>query len=159
MKKLLLTLVLIASAFSLSAQSGTQSVMPKFGYQTEYKRFSLGAEYRYFFTDNIRVAPGFAVQFPKNDLWGFDIDVNVHYVLPIQNGLAIYPLVGVGMLNYHANKDEPIKDYNKTNFAFNLGAGVQYDVLDNGYLNFEFKYAFTKGSDPANFALGYGIRF
>lgn len=158
MKKVLLGIVL-AAVFSLGiqAQTGSKAIMPKLGYQTEAKRFGLGVEGRYFFTDNIRVAPGLTFLFPKNHVTGLDVDINVHYVFPIQSGFSVYPFIGGAMLNNRFSYSGESASF--TDFGFNIGAGAQYDVTDNGYVNFEFKYTFVDGTDPAYFMLGYGIRF
>lgn len=158
MKKVLLGIVL-AVAFSLGvqAQTGSKAIMPKFGYQTEAKRFGLGLEGRYFLTENIRVAPGLTVLFPKDHVTGLDVDINVHYVYPIQSGLSVYPFIGGAMLNNRFSYSGEHVSW--TDFGFNIGAGAQYDVTDNGYVNFEFKYTFVEGPNPAYFMLGYGIKF
>lgn len=163
MKKVLLGIILAAFSLGISAQTGSKAIMPKLGYQTEFKRLGLGVEGRYFLTNNIRLAPGVTVLFPKDRVTGLDVDVNVHYVFPIQGGLAFYPFIGGAMLNNRMSKqtigDVEFDSQSTTDFGFNIGAGVQYDVTDNGYVNFEFKYTFVEGSDPAYFMLGYGIRF
>ncbi|MDR2951549.1 MAG: outer membrane beta-barrel protein [Dysgonomonas sp.] len=158
MKKILSSIILLV-AFSLGmhAQTGTKALMPKLGYQTEFKRFALGVEGRYFVTENVRIAPGVTFLFPKNSMTGFDADINVHYVFPIQEGLSVYPFLGGAMLNNHWSLDGGSR--NTTDFGMNVGAGAQYDVMENGYVNIEFKYTFVDGPDPAYFMLGYGIRF
>jgi outer membrane protein X len=158
MKKVLLGIILAAFSLGISAQTGSKAIMPKLGYQTEFKRLGLGVEGRYFLTNNIRLAPGVTVLFPKDRVTGLDVDVNVHYVFPIQGGLAFYPFIGGAMLNNRWSPKEG-DSVSTTDFGFNIGAGAQYDVTDNGYVNFEFKYTFVEGSDPAYFMLGYGIRF
>ena len=158
MKKVLLGIVLaVAFSLGMQAQTGSKAIMPKLGYQTEFKRFALGVEGRYFFTDNIRIAPGLTFLFPKNHTTGLDVDINVHYVFPIQSGLSVYPFIGGAMLNNRISYGGESASF--TDFGFNIGAGAQYDVTDNGYVNFEFKYTFVDGTDPAYFMLGYGIRF
>jgi len=159
MKKVLFMFMFAVLALSVQAQQGSKAVMPKLGYQTEFKRFALGVEGRYFLTNNIRLAPGVTFLFPKDDLLGFDVDVNVHYVFPIQGGLAFYPFIGGAMLNNRWSPGGDIDSVSTTDFGFNIGAGAQYDVTDNGYVNFEFKYTFRENADPAYFMLGYGIRF
>lgn len=162
MKKVLFGIVLFALSLGSYAQTGSKAIMPKLGYQTEYKRFGLGVEGRYFLTNNIRIAPGVTLLFPKDRVTGLDVDINVHYVysVPGTNGLALYPFVGGAMLNnrWSSNVDG-MKSISNTDFGFNIGAGAQYDIINNGYLNFEFKYTFTEGDDPAYFMFGYGIRF
>ncbi|MFV0329008.1 MAG: outer membrane beta-barrel protein [Dysgonomonas sp.] len=159
MKKVLLGIVLaVVFSLGMQAQTGSKAIMPKLGYQTEFKRFALGVEGRYFFTDNIRVAPGLTFLFPKDDITGLDVDINVHYVFPIQSGLSVYPFIGGAMLNNRWSPDGG-DSVSTTDFGFNIGAGIQYDVTSNGYVNFEFKYTFKENKDPAYFMLGYGIRF
>ena len=157
MKKVFLAIVLAVVSFGVHAQTGEKVIMPKLGYQTEAERFLLGIEGRYSLTENIRLAPSLSFLFPKDHVTGLDVDINVHYVFPIQGGFALYPLVGgVMMNNRYSYKGYTAKD---TTFGFNIGGGAQYNVMDNGYLNFEFKYSFIEGTDPAYFTLGYGIRF
>jgi outer membrane protein X len=158
MKKLLFMFMFAALALGVQAQQGSKAVMPKLGYQTEAKRFGLGVEGRYFLTNNIRLAPGVTFLFPKNKVTGLDVDVNVHYVFPIQGGLAFYPFIGGAMLNNRFSPEEG-DSASTTDFGLNIGAGAQYDITDSGYVNLEFKYTFIEGADPAYFMLGYGIRF
>ena len=158
MKKALLSIILTAIfSLGMQAQIGSKALLPKVGYQTEFKRFALGVEGRYFLTENIRIAPGLTFLFPKDNEIGFDADINVHYVFPIQERLSVYPFLGGAMLNnLHNNDGAP---GNTTDFGLNVGAGVQYDVTENGYVNIEFKYTFINMADPSYFMLGYGIRF
>jgi len=157
MKKVILAIVLATLSLGVHAQTGEKVIMPKLGYQTEAERFFMGVEGRYSFTENIRIAPSLSFMFPKDHVIGLDVDVNVHYVFPIQGGFALYPLVGGVMMNNRYSHDGlTLKD---TTFGLNIGGGAQYDVMNNGYLNFEFKYSFIEGTDPAYFTLGYGIRF
>jgi outer membrane protein X len=157
MKKLLIMFMFAILALGVQAQQGSKAIMPKVGYQTEFKRLGLGVEGRYFLTNNIRLAPGVTFLFPKNHSTGLDVDFNVHYVFPIQGGLAFYPFIGGAMLNNRSSFEGASNSY--TDFGLNIGAGAQYDITDNGYVNFEFKYTFIEGADPAYFMLGYGIRF
>lgn len=158
MKKIIFGVILTA-VFCLSAhaQIGSRSVMPKFGYQTEYKRLALGVESRYFLTDNVRIAPGLTFLFPKDHVIGLDADINVHYVFPIQEGFSVYPFLGGAMLNNHWSLDGGSRS--TTDFGLNIGVGAQYDVAENGYVNIEFKYTSINKADPAYFMLGYGINF
>lgn len=158
MKKIFLVAVLAVFALGAKAQIGEKVIMPKLGYQTEFERFSLGVEGRYSLTENIRLAPGVTFFFPKDHVTGLDVDVNVHYVFPIQSGLSLYPFVGGAMLNNRFSHDG-FPTWKDTSFGFNIGGGAQYDVTSNGYVNFEFKYTFVEGTDPAYFTLGYGIKF
>jgi len=163
MKKLLLIVALVAISMGAQAQTGTKSLMLKAGYQTDYKRFGLGMEGRYNITDNIRLAPDVTFFFPKNHTTGLDINLNAHYVLSIQDGLSIYPLAGIGVINNRVSSIDlgngtKTKSHGETDFGFNLGAGASYDIMDNSYVNFEFKYTF-QDVDCATIMVGYGVRF
>lgn len=156
MKKLLLIVALIVVSMSAYSQTGTKSLMLKAGYQTDYKRFGLGVEGRYNITENIRLAPDVTFFFPNDHLTGLDINVNAHYVFNIQDGLSLYPLAGIGVINNRFS----YQGYSNgsTDFGFNLGAGASYDLSDNSYVNFEFKYTFQDW-DCASVMVGYGFRF
>lgn len=158
MKKVILGIIFAALSLGAYAQTGSKAILPKIGYQTEFKRFLVGIEGRYFLNNNIRLAPDVAVLFPKDRVTGLDVNVNLHYVFPIEGGLAFYPLVGGAMLNNRFNPKEG-DSTSWTDFGLNLGAGLQYDITNDGYLNFEFKYTLKEDKDPAYFMLGYGIRF
>lgn len=158
MKKVFLAIAFIALSLSTYAQTGSKAILPKIGYQTEYKRVLFGIEGRYFLTNNIRLAPDVQVLFPKDRVTGLDVNINVHYVIPLEAGFSFYPLVGGAMLNNRWNPKE-VNAVSWTDFGLNIGAGIQYDLTTEGYLNFEFKYTFKEDKDPAYFMLGYGIRF
>lgn len=158
MKKAVLVIVLAIFSLGIYAQTGSKAILPKIGYQTEYKRMLFGIEGRYFLTNNIRLAPDVQVLFPKDRVIGMDVNINVHYVFPMEGGFAFYPLAGGAMMN-NRWKPKGIDATSWTDFGFNVGAGLQYDIMADGYLNFEFKYTFTEGKDPAYFMLGYGITF
>ncbi len=157
MKKVLLSIILVTLSLGAYAQKGTAVILPKIGYQTEAERFLIGVEGRYSITNNIRLAPGISVLFPNDHVTGLDVDVNVHYLIPIEGGFAFYPLVGGAMLNNRFSHSGVSDSW--TDFGLNIGAGVQYDIMSNGYLNFEFKYTIKEHTDPAYFTLGYGIKF
>ncbi len=163
MKRLLLIVTLASIFMGAQAQSGAKSLMLKAGYQTDYERFGIGLEGRYGLTDKIRLAPDVVFFFPNNHTTGLDINLNAHYVFDIQDGLSLYPLAGIAIINNHVSSvdfGEGVKSdsFGSTDFGFNLGAGASYDLNDKNYLNFEFKYTF-QDVDCATFMLGYGVRF
>ncbi|MDR2956296.1 MAG: porin family protein [Prevotella sp.] len=157
MKKLFLIAAIAVFSFGAYAQTGTMEIMPKLGYQTEFKRALLGVEGRYYLDNNIRLAPDVSVLFPNNRITGLDVNLNVHYTIPLGNDFTFYPLVGGAMLNNRWSPKEG--DANSwTDFGLSVGAGIQYQLYGYGYLNFEFRYTIIEGKDPAYFMLGYAIR-
>jgi len=174
MKKFLLLMVAVAATLNMSAQrdmaatQGDMSVIGQIGYQTNYERFGIGAQYRYNLMRNIRLAPDVTFFFPKDKVTGLDINLNAHYVFYFpQDRFSVYPLAGFGMQNnFHGKRD--IIDANgnktktdsssKTNFIFNLGGGISYNLDSNSYLNAEAKFMFAD-DDAALIMIGYGYRF
>lgn len=157
MKKFLLIFVLItASAVGVFTQGGEKSALLKLGYQSDYERFLIGVGGRINVTNSIRIAPDLSFYFPNDHLTGLDINVNVHYDIPLQSNLSIYPLLGLGIVNnrfsYKGATD------NSSDIGFNLGAGIDVDLGSRSYLNFEVKYMF-QDDDCAIVSLGYGIKF
>lgn len=174
MKKLLLLAALIAGSFNLSAQAvyepangGDLALVGQAGYQTNYERFGIGAQLRYNFLRNIRIAPDIMFFFPKDKVTGLDVNLNAHYVFYFpQDRFSVYPLAGFAMQNNFrgsqtinvGGESVKIDSDSKTNLGFNLGGGISYQVMPNGYLNAEAKFMFAD-EDNAVIMLGYGFRF
>jgi len=173
MKKLLLLMVVAASLnmsaqSSMLAQQGDMSAIGQIGYQTNYERFAIGAQYRYNLMRNIRIAPDITFFFPKDKVTGLDINLNAHYVFYFpEDRFSVYPLAGFGMQNnFHGKQDFIDSDGNKrqtdssskTSFIFNLGGGISYNLDSKSYLNAEAKFMFAD-DDDALIMLGYGYRF
>lgn len=177
MKKLLLLGAFIALTLGLSAQSGSDfrspqasdfAVVGSVGYQTNFKRFAIAAQGRYNLMRNIRIAPDIAFYFPKDKVTGLDVMLNVHYVFYFpQDRFSVYPLAGFGMQNNFYGKQtvtladgstQKTDSHSSTDFAFNLGGGISYQVTPNGFLNAEVKFMLGD-NDNAAIMLGYGWRF
>lgn len=174
MKKLLLLMVMVAAGLNMSAQNSTlaqqgdMSLVGQIGYQTNYERFAIGAQYRYNLMRNIRIAPDISFFFPKDKVTGLDINLNAHYVFFFpEDRFSVYPLAGFGMQNNFVGKQDAI-DVNgnkveidsssKTSFIFNLGGGISYSLDSRSYLNAEAKFMFAD-EDAALIMIGYGFKF
>ena len=72
-------------------------------------------------------------------------------------GLWIYPILGVQFL--HRHQTDGRKDDNQGRVGLNIGAGFQYDVEENLYVNAEVKYTYTNDFDRGNVLVGIGYRF
>lgn len=167
MKKILVLVALIVTNFSLSAQKGETSAIVGLGYQTDYGRFAIGAQGRYNILDNVRIAPDITFYFPKDKVTGLDVMVNAHYVFRFpQDQFSVYPLAGIGIQNNFYGKqtikidgvDQKTDSHSKTDFAFNLGGGISYQIGDKTFLNAEAKFILGD-NDCAVFMIGYGYKF
>ncbi|BES61302.1 outer membrane protein [Dysgonomonas capnocytophagoides] len=164
MKKLLLSIALLAGTLGVFAQSeqGEKSLIGHIGVQSDPGRFLIGAQGRYVIADHIRIAPDASFIFPKNKITGLDLNLNVHYVLDVDNQVSVYPLAGIAMQNARYSGEtiagEKRGSDSFTNWGFNLGAGGSYNLSSNTFVNLEMKYTFSD-ADCFTFALGYGVKF
>lgn len=188
MKQKKLTLVLIAlivACSSLWAQQGEKSVSVNLGYGSGsfHKAFKIGAEFKYNLTDAIRLAPGFDYFLKSDGVGLWSANVNGHYLFNIKSveGLKVYPLVGLTLLGTtgagsgDVNMDDEdwsdipgYEDYvddndntggNATKFGANLGAGIQYPIMQNLDLGFEIKYQFVADFDQIVFGINASYKF
>lgn len=167
--------LLAAASLGMSAQTtdyyyrqGDMSVVGGLGYQSNYGRFGISGQYRYYLSNVIRVAPDITFFFPKDKVTGLDINLNLHYVINMNEArFTFYPLAGIGMQNNFYGKQtviaadgQPVEtdSRSKTNLGVNLGAGITYNLTPRSYLNLEGKFMFGD-QDNAVFMLGYGWRF
>ena len=126
------------------------------------------AQGRYNLTNHVRLAPDLMFFFPKNKVTGFDIDVNAHYVFNLhEDNLSLYPLAGFNLQNNFQGKqtikgddgkETTLDSHSSTNFGFNLGAGLTYNLDKRNFLNVEYKYVFGKDNNSV-IAFGWGYRF
>lgn len=171
MKKLFLFIVVVLSAIGMNAQTlkGESSILGSLGYQTNYERFGLQAQYRYVIANNLRIAPDITFFFPKDKVTGLDVNINFHYVFNFSKdgqGFSVYPLAGIGMQNNFYGKrtimvnGESVEQEsdNTSKFAFNLGGGISLPLSARSYLNAEARFMFAD-KDNVVIMLGYGYRF
>lgn len=163
MKKILFLVAFLSTVAATYAQRGEFSLLGNMGYQTNYERFALGAQGRYYIADRFRLAPDVTFFFPKSKNTGLDVNLNLHYVFNLNaDRLTFYPLAGFGMQNNFWGKRTiagvEVDSDSKTNIAFNLGAGLTYNLTDRSFLNLEGKFMFGD-DDSAVFLIGYGWRF
>ena len=116
----------------------------------DYTHFGIGGKFLYNITDPIRLTGEFDF-FPKKDYFSWwDFSVYGHYIFPITEKFAVYPLVGLGMMGIQMNVDLGIlgKHSDSTNgFVFSPGGGVQFALSSNLALNVELRYKFVNFSD------------
>ncbi len=180
MKKILMAIMALFVCAGMYAQKGEQAAGINLGYGSGslHKSFKLGLEYKYNITDAIRIAPSFDYFFKDlgTSLW--DINANVHYVFNIKSvdGLKVYPLAGLTLLGYSVGDgdtgssdmdewfeeeygEEAASSDSGVKFGGNLGAGIQYPIMENLDLSFEIKYQFVQDFDQVVFHIGAAYKF
>ena len=152
-----LTFLGLGSAF---AQQGKQAVGGSLSYGTETESVGIGAKYQYNITNEIRIEPSMDYFFKNNGLSMFDINANVHYLVPIASNVKIYPLAGFTFTSWH--QDLGIGEgfgVSTSRFGVNLGAGMEFALDRNWSMNFEIKYQLISDLDQAVFNLGVAYSF
>lgn len=166
MKKVtLLFVVLFAVVFGISAQKGEKSIGLNLNYGTEIESVGLGARFQYNLTDQLRLAPEFTYFFEKDYLSEWDINLNAHYLFPMQDNLKLYPLAGLLITHWSADFDFNFGwasgsfSGSETKVGVNLGGGIQYDINPVLMVNGEIKYCIVSDFDQAVISAGIAYKF
>lgn len=155
-QKLFIVAAFLLLSASVFGQQSNFSLLGKVGYQSDFDRLGLGAEGRIGLTEQFRLAPSLMLMIPNDNVLGLEVDVNLQYVFPIQGTtLDIYPTMGFNMDNNRFKKDSFKRKWTK--WGYNLGAGADYYLSKDDFLNFELQYTF--GPDFARVMIGYGYKF
>ena len=137
---------LALASTSLFAQKGTFSLgyNLNFGLHSDYKNVGLGAKMQYEFVDNFRGEASFNYFFKKDGCTMWDVNLNAHYLIHLGKAKkwTIYPLAGVTLLGTKVDFLGGTVD--NTKFGGNVGAGVEYPVVDGIKVNAEAKYQIVK---------------
>ena len=113
---------------------------------------------QFYAASQFRLETSFGYYFKAKERIDWEVNLNAHYLIPMKDsGLWIYPILGVQFLHRHYTLD--IDDANQARVGLNVGAGLQYDVEDNIYVNAEVKYTYTNDFDRGNVLIGMGYRF
>lgn len=159
MKRLCLLFVLVLMGVSAYAQTtqGNSSVGFNVGYGFDSKNATLGVDYRYCITDEVRLAPSLTY-YVKNDYHStWAIDLNAHYVVKLSDAFGFYPLAGLSLSfwnwDYYKHSD------NATRLGVNIGLGGEVYASDALSVGLEVKYNIIKDFDQAMFAVRVGYSF
>ncbi|MBR5748279.1 MAG: porin family protein [Prevotella sp.] len=138
--------------FSIGASAGLAA------YGDEYNPFGVGAKAQYSFTENFRGELDFNYWFPKDKAGVMDFDLNVQYLIPINEKINVYPLVGANLAMTHGDAWKILFDEQQTLFGFQGGVGIEYFLTDNVKANFDVKYQSNKKTKTYNY-MGYSMDY
>lgn len=175
MRKVLFAMAMALVSISASAQKGETAFGANLSYGTEIKNLGIGVKGQYGITDAIRAEAAFDYFLKKDGLSMWDVNLNVHYLIPIIEKFKVYPLAGVVFTNWKTDFaidvddsegygiiDDDADDSGSTTtskFGANLGAGLQYDLTDKLSLNVEGKYQLISDFDQMVFSVGVAYKF
>lgn len=147
MKRLVVAVVLAVMSCGVYAQKGAQSVGFNLGYGFDSENATIGLDYRYNLTNEIRLAPQLT-HFVKNDgLSAWAIDMNVHYVVPLSDLFAFYPIGGID-LSFWKFSQNHFSD-NRTRLGLNIGLGADLYASPEITVGVDVKYNIIKHYDQA----------
>lgn len=160
MKRLFFLLMFVFLGMGAYAQStqGESSVGFNIGYGFDSKNATLGVDYRYCITDEVRLAPSLTY-FVKNDhhsTWA--IDLNAHYVVKLSDMFGFYPLAGLSLSFWNWDAGHKLS-HNETRLGANIGLGGEVYATDALSVGLEVKYNIIKDFDQAMFAVRVGYCF
>lgn len=168
MKKLLLALCLtlmgtgaFAQDYYDEAEGGDWGVGfgLTMGVRNEYSNFGFQLpKLMYYFTSHTRAEFTYEYYMKKKNTTVWDVNLNIHpYVIPMKYGLSVYPVAGLTFV--HSKWHYEGETERDGHFGFNIGGGMQYDIAENIFANFEAVYQYVNDFDRAHFALGIVYRF
>ena len=145
------------------AQAGKMGVGANlyYGLATNYKQLGLGAKFQYEFIENFRAEAEGAYFLKKDDCNMYTVNLNFHYLIPVAEDIKVYPIAGLGVLGVKYNYSSEVKDAYKalygeeisdgtSCFAWNLGAGAEYQLSDNLKLDLGVRYQCGKKDGVKN---------
>lgn len=146
MKKLFLAMLIAFVSIGAFAQENKVSVGAQLSYGSDHERVGLGIKGQYGLIDNIRLEAAFNYFFKQNNVSLYDLNVNVHYVIPINEKFSVYPLAGLTYMKVSASvKEEGLKlSVSDSRLGVNLGVGAQYQLDSNWAIAGELKYQIIK---------------
>jgi opacity protein-like surface antigen len=154
MKKLFFVICMMLMSVATFAQQGKMTVGIHGDYMIDSpKNFGIGANIGYEVINNVRGVAEFNYFLKKDGISYWNVEVNGEYLFRLADGaFTLYPLVGVDLLGIKAG------DYSDSKLGLNLGAGVEYQLMENLALKAEYNYK-TQGDGWSLLKFGVVIPF
>lgn len=156
-KYIFLAIMAFATALGASAESGDISVGAQFVYGSKHSMAGLGAQVQIEPITNWRFAPEFIYFFKNDGMSAFNVNVNIHYVIPTSSTFAIYPLVGFTYANFRA--DAPGGHVTDDRCGANVGLGAQYQIKERLHFFTEERFQILKDWNQSVTCLGLKYTF
>jgi len=140
MKKLFFVICMMLMSVSTFAQQGKMTVGIHGDYMIDSpKNFGIGANVGYEVINNVRGVAEFNYLFKKDYVSFWNVEVNAEYLFKLaDSGFTLYPLVGIDLLGQSVDLGNTTASDSK--LGLNLGAGVEYQLMESLALKAEFNY-------------------
>ena len=152
----------LLSAPSVQAQNyNTKCLGISAGYMFDTENVQAGVFMHLPFAKNWRVVPSVNYTFSHHDLNEWEINGNIHYLIPFAGRFSVYPLAGIAFQSWRGNALQNDKELSNTRnkFGINAGAGFEMSISRHLNLHIEGKYIFINDFNQANISIGLGYKF
>lgn len=156
-KYLLIAIVALATALGASAEAGDISVGGEFAYASKHSMAGLGLQVQIEPITNLRFAPEFMYYFKNDGMSAYNVNLNLHYVIPTSTTFAIYPLAGFSYANFKL--DHMIGDDSVDRCGANIGMGAQYQIKERLHFFTEERFQIMKDWNQSVTVLGLKYTF
>lgn len=162
MKKYLIILSMLLTSTVSFADEGDKNVGLNlstgfFGSNDEhdsFTNFGLGVKGQYEVREHLRLEAAVNYFFKTKEFKTWDFNLNVHYLIPLNDKCNVYPIVGPSLMTA---KGYGFFEY-KTKFGVNGGAGIEYKLNDEIKVNCDFKYQHFKDWGRPVLAVGFSYQ-
>ena len=154
-KYIFLAILAIVSTINVNAEQGDVSGAAQCVYASKQSMAGLGAQVQYEAIRNFRIAPEFIYFFKDDGLSALNVNLNLHYIIPTSNSVAIYPLVGFTYGHYMPD----LKDSSFDRCGANVGLGAQYRIQERLYFFSEERFQILKDFNQSVTVLGLKYKF
>jgi outer membrane protein X len=131
-----------------------------------FTNIGIGAKFQYNVTTPIRLEGSFTYFLKKDYLKMWDLSVNGHWLFPLGEKITVYPLAGLGILNYGYDYSVDFGELGSygasgstSDIAFNLGGGLDLKLTDRLVFNAELKYKISDVWDRLLLSAGLVYKF
>lgn len=119
---------MLTIALGLLAQKGKNSLQVNVGYGSKIETFGGGVQFNLAMSKKMEFAPSIN-QFAKKDgISVKEVNLDLHYLIPIGEKVKVYPLFGFALT-----------EWNETSAGVNYGIGARYLLTDKFDLGLQYK--------------------
>lgn len=150
-KAAVLIVVVLAMSVAASAQEKSDMAVGGnlvLGSGNSFTNYGIGAKFQYNVMTPLRLEGSFTYFLKKDYISMWDLSVNAHWLFPVADKVRVYPLAGLGILGTSVSVPEiDLGEWGSvggsastSEFGFNMGGGIDYNLTDRLILNAELKY-------------------
>lgn len=160
--------IMVMSATISAQEQGDMAVGGNvvIGVGDSFTNYGLGAKFQYNVTSPLRLEGSFTYFLKKDYVTMWDLSLNAHWLFPIAENIAVYPLAGIGLLNSGVDIDLGLGELgiadvssSQSDLVFNLGGGIDYRLTNKLILNAEVKYKISDLWDRSVISVGLAYKF